>query len=527
MAGLPALPYGGGIKKTTQVKFLGYDHNLGAGDGALWHMENLTGDYAPVLATRSPRYLAGTLKEPGGIYGRDGLFWVDGDGFYAKGEKKGKVAPGEKTFVSLGPRILIFPDKAFYHTGTGEFGNLEAEWTGIASFGDGTYAGEAAKGNTIATAGEPFPFSVNDGIAISGGPEGTEKTAVVREISEDGRELRFYENTFGGTAWLGQLTLKREIPDLEFLCENENRLWGCKGNTIYASRLGDPFNWNVFDGLSTDSYAAEVGSGGEFTGCCSYLGYPVFFKEDHIYKVYGSKPSNFQVMGSASLGVEKGSGKSLAVAGERLFYLSRAGVVAYGGGMPENISHPFGEERYCHGVGGSDGEKYYLSMEDRSGRRHLFVFDAGTGLWHREDSSDVLGFAWDGALYFLTRQGKLWLAGKPRAGLGSWEREKEFYSLAEFGDFMEDSPDKKGLSRFQLRLELEEGAELQVSLQFDSDGVWRRAAVLTAGKKRSLVVPIVPRRCDHWRLKLEGRGGWKLYALSRELYSGSDLFRHK
>lgn len=527
MIGLPAPRYGDGIRKATQVKFLGYDHNPGAMDGALWHMENLTGDYAPVLGTRKARYLAGTLKEPGGLYGRDGLFWVDGSGFFAEGEKKGTVSPGEKAFVSLGPRVLIFPDKAFYHTVTGEFGNLEAEWTGTASFGDGTYGGEAAKGNTISTTGEPFPFLVNDGVAISGGPEGTEKTAIVREISEDNRELRFYENTFDDTAWQGRITLKREVPDLEFICENENRLWGCKGDTIYASRLGDPFNWNVFDGVSTDSYAVEVGSAGDFTGCCSYLGYPVFFKEDHIYKVYGSKPSNFQVMGSASLGVEKGSGKSLAVAGERLFYLSRAGVVAYGGGMPENISHPFGGERYRNGVGGSDGEKYYISMEDQRGKRQLFVFDTGTALWHREDSCDVLSFAWDGELYFLTRQGELWLGGRPRAVPLEWKREKDFYSLAEFGDFTENNPDKKGLSRLQLRLELEEGAELQASLQFDSDGVWRKAAALKAGKKRSVVIPIVPRRCDHWRLRLEGKGSWKLYTLSREFYGGSDLFQHE
>ena len=67
---------------------------------------------------------------------------------------------------------------------------------------------------------------------------------------------------------------------MDFICENENRLWGCKEDTIYSSKLGDPFNWNVFDGLSTDSYAVNVRIDGDFTACCSYLGYPVFFKEE-------------------------------------------------------------------------------------------------------------------------------------------------------------------------------------------------------------------------------------------------------
>lgn len=121
------------------------------------------------------------------------------------------------------------------------------------------------------------------------------------------------------------VAITRLMPDLDFICENENRLWGCCDNTIYASKLGDPFNWNVFDGLSTDSFAANVGSDGAFTGCISYLGYPHFFKEDNIYKVYGDKPQNFQVVKSAGLGVMAGSEKSLAILGGTLFYLSREG----------------------------------------------------------------------------------------------------------------------------------------------------------------------------------------------------------
>ena len=47
----------------------------------------------------------------------------------------------------------------------------------------------------------------------------------------------------------GSLTVKRTVPDLLYVCENENRLWGCDKTTIYASKLGDIFNWNVYDGM--------------------------------------------------------------------------------------------------------------------------------------------------------------------------------------------------------------------------------------------------------------------------------------
>ena len=42
---LPEVPYADGIGKRGQLQFYGLDHNLGAGDGGLWDMQNLTSDY--------------------------------------------------------------------------------------------------------------------------------------------------------------------------------------------------------------------------------------------------------------------------------------------------------------------------------------------------------------------------------------------------------------------------------------------------------------------------------------------------
>lgn len=518
MSGLPSMLNGDGIRKKTQVKFAGYDHREGAGDGTLWDMENLWGGRYPLLSLRPSRSLTARTSQPGGLYAHDGLYWAGSGGLYRDGTKLGDLSEGKKVFCSLGSCIVVFPDKAFYRTDTGEFGSLEAEWSGTATLQDGTYAGEAAAANTISTAGAAFPFRAGDAVSLSGCGEENKKTAIIREVSEDGRELRFSENCFSGVPWTGTVTIKREVPDLDFVCQNENRLWGCRGDTIRACKLGDPFNWNVFDGLSTDSWAVDAGSAGDFTGCVSYLGYPVFFKEDHIYKVYGSKPSDFQVMASASLGVEKGSGGSLAVAGERLFYLSRIGVMSYGGGIPECVSEAFGLERYHNGVGGSDGVRYYCSLEGADGCS-LFVFDTDTGLWHREDKTRAAGFAFAKGLYCLNEEGELWRL----TGEGEGEPEGPVESFAEFGDFTEDSPDKKGFSKVQLRAELEEGAEVTVLLKFDSEEEWRPVRTLRADRKRSFVLPVIPRRCDHWRLRLEGRGNWKLFSLSREFYLGSDV----
>ena len=64
-------------------------------------------------------------------------------------------------------------------------------------------------------------------------------------------------------------------------------------------------NWYSYLGTAADSYAATVGSDGEFTGCTAYGGQVLFFKEDCIHKVYGSYPANYQINTQRCRGVQK------------------------------------------------------------------------------------------------------------------------------------------------------------------------------------------------------------------------------
>lgn len=531
---LPRMKYASGITRSKQVKFGGMHHALGAGDGELWDMRNLTSDHYPVLATRAPRLKYKSLTQPGGLFAWDGLCWVDGTTFYFDGEAKGQVAAGVKHFAAMGAYIVIFPDKCWYNVETGEFGSMEARWSGgKLTFQDGELYDEPAEANAIYCEGAGWAdyFRPGDAVTISGCttiPDNN-MTIVIREISGD--KLFFYEHSFilgeDGTAHTeeGELSVARTVPDLKYLCENENRLWGCTGDTIYASKLGDIFNWNVYDGLDTDAYAVDTGSAGAFTGCIAYMGYPIFFKEDHIYKVYGTLPSNFEVMGSATLGLAAGAGRSLAVAGETLFYLSRSGVMAYTGGLPQPMGAAFGTDKFCNGVGGSDGLKYYISMENEQGGWGLYVYDTQRGLWHREDETRATHFARHrGRLHFLNDRGELWIAGGLAEALEGATPEAEIRWMAEFADFAEEEPDKKGVGKIQIRLELDPGATVKVYLMFDSDGRWQQvSSALGEGAKRSYYLPVTPTRSDHYRLKLEGTGGCRIYSLAREYYVGSAL----
>jgi hypothetical protein len=535
---LPGMPRASGLRKMTQVSFGGYNHNLYAGDGEIYDMRNMTSDYAPVLSPRPPRLLYRELTRPNGIYAKDGLMYADGTDLYYKGEIVGEVEDSVKTFGELGAYIVILPDKAYYNILLGEFGHIEASVTsaeGGVTFKNGTIFGIAAERNTLAAPDIDFDefFKARDAVTISGctvHPENN-KTAIIREISDDGHNLIFYENTFtlDGTipspvAYTepGEIALSRDMPDLDFICSNENRLWGCAGDEIFASKLGDIFNWYSFDGLASDSWSVAVGSEGDFTGCVPYTGYPIFFKEGAIYKVFGTEPTNFTASASFSTGIQDGSGGSPAVAGDILFYLSRNGVMSYSGGMPLRKYEAFGDALYTGGVAGSDRRKYYISMLDKAGAPHLFVYDTERGLWHREDESRAVGFAYcDENLYMLCDDGRLWMVGNIKEPPDGAEGGERVEWSVEFADFSEQAPEKKGVTKFYLRLEAEQDTEAELWIRYDSAGGWERIWGQTATQKRSFTAPIIPRRADHFRLRLTGAGGCKIYGLTRELYVGS------
>ena len=532
---LPYIPQVYAHAKNGQIAFGGINHNLYAGDGEIYDMQNLTSDYFPLLAPRQRRCNVYTVSSPQGIIASDALYYIASNKLYKDGvEVPGHTFDdGEKQLAVLGNYLAIFPDKVCYHLSSGtekpkyEELNPSKPYSN-AVISDGTYAGEAADANTLDTkdANVANVFRVGDAVSFSGIDDYLSvpgSALIIREI--DGSKLVFYENTFTKTGTVTSVTISRDVPEMDFICENENRLWGCKGDAIYASKLGDPFNWNVFDGISTDSYAVEVGSAGSFTACCSYLGYPVFFKEDHIYKVYGDRPSNYQVMSSASLGVEAGSSKSLAIAGEILFYNSRAGIMAYSGGIPQLVSAPLGTEHYKNAVAGSDGVKYYVSMQDRSNEWHLCVYDTRYQLWHKEDATRAYGFAWNGDLFMLTAN-TIWACGNIRGNYTKMEGSVQ--SFVEFGDFIESSPNAKYVSKFQLRAELEASCILTVKIQYDS-GEWEEIKRLESKKlfgkeeKQSYVIPIKPRRADHYRLRIEGTRDYKIYSLTRVYDNSSEL----
>ena len=321
----------------------------------------------------------------------------------------------------------------------------------------------------------------------------------------------------------GPVQVERKIPDLDFVTECDNRVWGCssKENVIYACKLGDPSNWFSYRGIAADSYAVTVGSDGAFTGAATCMGYALFFKENTLHKLYGSKPSDFQLSSLRCRGVAKGAARSLCVINETLYYLSPDGVMAWDGSIPTKVSTALDPARLRNvksALGGALDGRYYLHLVRGSGEAQtvrLLVYDTERGLWQEEDvcSYEMTGsggqlYLWDGKA--------VWAADAEREE--NWQRADGLEEGVRFelvsGDIGLDRPEEQYLSRLTLRLEAEAKSRFELAVSYDG-GAWETLAQRTADGRRCFDIPFVPRRCGSLRLRLKGRGQITLRSLTR------------
>lgn len=362
-------------------------------------------------------------------------------------------------------------------------------------------------------------FSVGDYVSISGASDGDYdvKKVLITAIDDATNTLSFPAGTFDADYTTSDVvTISRQIPKLDYICESNNRLWGVSNEekSIYASALGIP--WQFYDTSSeSGSWSVAVGSEGDFTAICEYGNAVLCFKENRLVKVIGSYPSEYYTSEYVVCGVEEGSSRSLVNINETLFYKGRDGVYAYTGGTPSLISSNFGTRRFTDGCGGKEGYFYYLSM--KSGEEgYTYVYDTMRGLWLKESNEYADAFTLlDGRQYSLV-SGTLY-SRDDSEGSFDWSCEfKPFQETAISGNSQLYGVFKdKVFTKLLLRIDMEKGSYFTIYIQEDR-GPWRNAYNQKAAADMTIQVPVRVGRCDRYSVRIEGRGRVLIRTLGRE-----------
>lgn len=570
-----------GRNRSITTDFRGLNLSQGIGDGEWAWMQNMDTREYPAVARRQKRVHVATLNKPNGLCATDRLCFVDGVKFYYNGFYYGDVEDSEKTLVPMGAKIAIFPDKKLFDTTTFSFTDMEQKnvSSGTVSVtlakGDGTPYGEYTEGDTapenpengqlwldtsgdapvmktwseaqglwvaeattyvlVSATGLGQGLKALDGVTVSGLEESGLNGDWI--LTDAGPDYILFTGILQKTlTQTGEVRVERTCPEMDFVVEKDNRLWGCSSadHEIYCCKLGDPTNWRAYQGVATDSYAVTVGTPGPFTGAAVSGSAVIFFKENCLHRVYGTQPSNFTVYVDNLRGVQQGCHKSAVRVNEYLYYKSVFDVCVYADSEVAGISAALGTESYKNAVAGVCGSRLYLSMEDQEGAWQLLVYDTAAGVWTREDGTHALGFAScltetfmlraDGELYALLPgeyNKDFFMVGSDYTVYAQEETDEEVSWELRTGEILRELPDHKYIGKIQLYLELDPGARAEVALRRDG-GAWEKVQELSGGDQRRCTLPIYPRRCDRMEIRLTGVGHARLVNWSKYVGYGSE-----
>ena len=114
--------------------FNGYNKNFKIQENEFSDETNMTGDYSPVISPRNKRAEFNVSgKRLHGLFAKNSVGYInDGVLYYGGFAVSGLSFPDiekERQFVSLGAKLLIFPDKVYLNTNNlSDYSSLEAEF---------------------------------------------------------------------------------------------------------------------------------------------------------------------------------------------------------------------------------------------------------------------------------------------------------------------------------------------------------------------------------------------------------------
>ena len=544
-------------KENTRVQinvFSGLNRRDKISGSELTEMVNMSADAMPALAPREPRkfvadvagataicapeYTGGELSAFTGVRGT--TFYYDGKAI------SGSLTEGQKSIADFNGKICIFPDKVYYDyipspdTGEvkGELVSMEKTMTISGAKFYSSYSEVTGEYTSyISASGADFvnKFSVGDSIVISGSSKPKNNTkivsgrkdfaadddivsVVVEKVASTRIDLILHnkkgeKEVFDNVTEANKITLKRAIPDMDHICVHNNRLWGTavSGEYVYASKLGDCTNFYSYQGLSDDSWYGSVGTGGEFTGICSYRSAVVAFKRGCIHHIYGDAPVNFSMPKQTAGGCI--DARSVCEVGGILYYLSYDGFKAYSGGEPYDIS-PKLKCRYTSCASGSDGRRYMASAVRENGERDVLVYTPETDVWVREDDTPFVDFcSYNGEVYGITNTEMYRMRGGSAAVKWSVVSKRFTYDVIEH----------KGLSCLWIRADMEKASSMRVLVSRDGADFVSCGEVDGARGFSVHRIPVRFGKCESFRVMLEGEGKVVLHDIEISTHNGGRI----
>ena len=294
--------------------------------------------------------------------------------------------------------------------------------------------------------------------------------------------------------------------DIDMACVWMNRIWGVKGDTIYASAWGNKDSWDTVQDNELSGYQVTTGTQGDFCSIRTYGSHPVLKKPGSFtFEIYGSKNSNWRYIEVVSDGSINNK-TDVELLGSQ-YYLGPNGVMRYGGGYPEPLSLQL-SDTFTDGAMGSDGRRLYASLYNGTAWS-LLVYDPIFDLWMREDALQVISFArFGGYLYALAADAKVW---KLRSGTEtiSWYRDT---IMTDDGTLH-----PKENIEIWLQLDAESGTTITLSLRSGSRDDFEQVGqvTLTSAGRQVLRFPLTSADARLSQVRVAGDKATDLYWLQR------------
>lgn len=508
---MPTLKNNAHPKSHETVQFLGMSNRYPVTAGTLYDADGLGNAQFPSLSPLPAETEVRTYDEPVRIFAHNGgmlcitetkLLWNDSPIADLSTYTDSIIQPEDYLVAGINAQIVIFPLKIAINTTDNSIRKLDR---------DEKYANVSVSINEFVTqSGQYFDllrgcstqFAVNDTVAISDASGNVlYSAATIRYINGD--TIGFYANTLtkiNGTN--NNITLSRTAPKLSTLCESNNRLWGTDGNTIYACALGDPLNWNRYDGLSDDSYAVTVASDGAFTAAAHYGTHVCFFKENCIHKLYGSKPSNYQVVTVIAPGVKSGCARSIATIGSVLYFCGAGGIYAYDGDTPSCISSNIDDTHIAFAVG--TAQQYIAYTGERT-----IAFDTVRKLWYPQSHDWLCDMAYTGGVVFLLHP-----AGELCRRDADIDNAKPREWWVQLADMDDTASNQKRLQKLVIQADVQRQGYLRIDVRTD-DGQWHEVYAVEGTHNKVMNIPVYPNRCLSMGIRFRAYGNVTIRSIDR------------